>query len=52
MDSYPNNLPDQLTSFFGRRRELGLLRDVLAETRLLTLTGAGGTGRPASRWVT
>jgi predicted ATPase/DNA-binding CsgD family transcriptional regulator len=45
MDSYPNNLPDQLTSFVGRRHELDQLRDALAETRLLTLTGAGGTGK-------
>jgi predicted ATPase/class 3 adenylate cyclase/DNA-binding CsgD family transcriptional regulator len=45
LDSLPNNLPSQLTSFVGRQRELGELRDALPSTRLLTLTGAGGTGK-------
>jgi hypothetical protein len=41
----PGNLPVALTSFVGRERELGQLRAALAETRLLTLTGAGGCGK-------
>jgi predicted ATPase/DNA-binding CsgD family transcriptional regulator len=41
----PNNLPTQLTSFVGRKRELAELRGALASTRLLTLTGAGGCGK-------
>src|SRR4051794_36348536 len=45
LDTFPNNLPDQLTSFVGRAQELAQLRDALAETRLLTLTGAGGAGK-------
>lgn len=45
LDSLPNNLPRQLSSFIGRERELGELRDALAGTRLLTLTGAGGSGK-------
>ena len=45
LDALPNNLPDQLTSFVGRARELSELRDALSETRLLTLTGAGGAGK-------
>jgi class 3 adenylate cyclase len=45
LDSLPNNLPDQLTSFVGRERELDDVRDALAPTRLLTLTGAGGCGK-------
>jgi predicted ATPase/DNA-binding CsgD family transcriptional regulator len=41
----PHNLPVQLTSFVGRERELGELREALAATRLLTLTGPGGCGK-------
>ena len=44
-DALPNNLPTQLTSFVGRERELAELRSALASTRLLTLTGAGGSGK-------
>ncbi|MBI3958841.1 MAG: XRE family transcriptional regulator, partial [Chloroflexi bacterium] len=42
-----NHLPAQLTSFVGRREEVAELRDLLADrqTRLLTLTGAGGCGK-------
>jgi hypothetical protein len=39
------NLPVQLTSFVGRQKELLELEQLLATTRLLTLTGAGGTGK-------
>jgi hypothetical protein len=42
----PNNLPDPLTSFVGREREVEEVREALAITRLLTLTGAGGCGNP------
>ena len=45
LDTFPNNLPDQLTSFVGRTEELRALRAALGETRLLTLTGAGGAGK-------
>ncbi len=45
LDSYPNNLPAQLTSFVGRTRELEEAVHLLASTRLLTLTGSGGTGK-------
>ncbi|HEY3842020.1 MAG TPA: LuxR C-terminal-related transcriptional regulator [Acidimicrobiales bacterium] len=42
---WPNNLPEQLTSFVGRRREREQVRDALVSTRLLVLTGAGGAGK-------
>jgi predicted ATPase len=38
-------LPIDATSFVGRERELDQLGSLLAETRLLTLTGAGGAGK-------
>lgn len=39
------NLPAALTSFVGRRRDVAALKERLAETRLLTLTGVGGIGK-------
>ena len=41
----PHNLPAQLTSFVGRERETGEVRNLLGESRLLTLTGPGGSGK-------
>ncbi|MGC4045457.1 MAG: tetratricopeptide repeat protein [Armatimonas sp.] len=41
----PNNLPQQVTSFIGREKELAEVRGRLAKTKLLTLTGAGGSGK-------
>src|SRR5918996_43090 len=45
MDARPNNLPVQLTSFVGRRRELEGVKEAIRAGRLLTLTGPGGTGK-------
>jgi predicted ATPase/class 3 adenylate cyclase len=44
LDAVPNNLPPQLTSFVGRA-ELAAAGSLLDQTRLLTLTGPGGTGK-------
>lgn len=41
----PNNLPRQLTSFIGREKEIAEIKNLLAKTSLLTLTGAGGCGK-------
>jgi predicted ATPase/class 3 adenylate cyclase len=41
----PNNLPTQLTTFVGRDKELAEAVALLASTRLLSLTGPGGTGK-------
>jgi predicted ATPase len=41
----PHNLPEQTTSFIGRRRLLIELSASLERTRLLTLTGVGGVGK-------
>jgi len=45
LNSIPNNLPVQLTSFVGREKEIAEVRELLSTTRLLTLTGSGGTGK-------
>jgi predicted ATPase/class 3 adenylate cyclase len=40
-----NNLPAPMTSFVGRRAELGELTDLVAARRLVTVAGAGGSGK-------
>ena len=45
LDATPNNLPTQTTSFVGRRHELATAAELLETTRLLTLTGPGGSGK-------
>jgi len=45
LDRRPNNLPTQLTSFVGREAELAEAGRLLESSRLLTLTGPGGTGK-------
>ena len=41
----PGNLPKSRTRFVGREKELAAAAHLLAETRLLTLTGIGGSGK-------
>ena len=41
----PISLPAPLTSFVGREDEIARATALLAESRLLTLTGSGGTGK-------
>jgi len=45
LNNLPNNLPIQLTRFVGRGQELSEVERQLTGTRLLTLTGPGGTGK-------
>ena len=45
LDTFPNNLPVELTSFIGREREMAETKKLLASARLLTLIGPGGTGK-------
>jgi predicted ATPase/class 3 adenylate cyclase len=44
-DALPNNLPLPVTSFIGREQELAEVQGLLAHSRLITLTGRGGTGK-------
>ena len=41
----PGNLPLELSSFVGRRKEVAEVEVLLAGNRLLTLTGPGGSGK-------
>ncbi len=45
LNAAPGNLPPQLTSFVGREKQLADTARLLAGSRLLTLTGSGGTGK-------
>jgi predicted ATPase/class 3 adenylate cyclase len=45
LDAVRNNLPVQLTSFVGRGTELDELREIASRSRIVTLTGVGGTGK-------
>ena len=45
VDTRPNTLPAQLTSFVGRDAERAAIHGLLAGHRLVTLTGPGGTGK-------
>jgi non-specific serine/threonine protein kinase len=44
-DRKRTNLPESLTSFVGRERERAEIKQRLATTRLVTLTGIGGLGK-------
>jgi predicted ATPase/DNA-binding CsgD family transcriptional regulator len=45
LDSFTHNLPVLLTSFIGREAEMKEVRRLLADSQLVTLTGAGGAGK-------
>jgi predicted ATPase/class 3 adenylate cyclase len=45
LDRTPNNFPTQVTTFIGRAPEIRDGLRLLDSTRLLTLTGPGGTGK-------
>jgi predicted ATPase/class 3 adenylate cyclase len=45
LNTLPNNLPVQLTSFIGREKEVAEIKGLLNTARLVTLTGSGGTGK-------
>ncbi|MFN8474707.1 MAG: tetratricopeptide repeat protein [Anaerolineae bacterium] len=47
LDARPNNLPAQLTTLVGREHEISAIEALLlrGDVRLVTLIGAGGTGK-------
>ncbi|MCI0895120.1 MAG: adenylate/guanylate cyclase domain-containing protein, partial [Chloroflexi bacterium] len=45
LDAHPHNLPVQLTSFIGREEEIDEVNGLLTNARLVTLLGAGGSGK-------
>lgn len=45
LDEIPNNLPVQVTSFVGRGGEVEEIRSHLRRARLISLIGAGGSGK-------
>ncbi|HEX5809175.1 MAG TPA: BTAD domain-containing putative transcriptional regulator, partial [Anaerolineales bacterium] len=45
LDAHPNNLPVQLTTFIGRKKEQAEIRQPITEDRLVTLLGVGGIGK-------
>ena len=48
LDTAPTNLPLQSSSFVGRADEVEAVAALLAEHRLVTLTGVGGVGKTRS----
>ena len=45
LDAFAHNLPVQVTSFIGRKRDLEAVGELAPQTRLLTLTGVAGSGK-------
>ncbi|TAL05592.1 MAG: adenylate/guanylate cyclase domain-containing protein [Chloroflexota bacterium] len=41
----PTNLPGEVTELVGREADIAVLREALAESRIVTLTGPGGSGK-------
>lgn len=44
-DARQNNLPTSITKFIGRRKEIDEIKKLFSKIRLISLTGAGGTGK-------
>ena len=45
LSTQQNNLPQQMTSFIGREKEIAAIEEMLPKTRLLTLVASGGSGK-------
>ena len=44
-DAPPNNLPGEISTFFGRSHEVATLHGLLPKQRLITIAGPGGVGK-------
>ena len=45
LEAVPNNLPPQTTGFIGREQDIARIRDLLRNSSLVTIAGAGGVGK-------
>ena len=45
LDTIPNNLPIELSSFVGRQGEIATVSTLVTGNRLVTITGSGGAGK-------
>lgn len=45
LEETPNNLPQALSSFVGREREIAQVKGLLLDNRLVTVLGMGGLGK-------
>ena len=45
LELFSHNLPAPLTSFVGRQKEIDEITKCIAEKRMVTLTGSGGSGK-------
>jgi len=45
LDTFPNNLPLQRTTFVGRERDVAAVKELIGRHRLLTIVGSGGVGK-------
>ena len=42
---HPKHLPASVSTFIGREKEIAKVKGLILENRLITLTGAGGSGK-------
>ena len=45
LDSFPGNLPAQISSFIGRQADASRVAEALRSSRVVTVTGVGGVGK-------
>jgi predicted ATPase/class 3 adenylate cyclase len=45
LDSFPGNLPAQVSSFVGRQNDVARVKAALEKSRVVTITGVGGVGK-------